>query len=122
MSKFEEMFISFCRIGVFFFILTLLEFYVRYSFSYYNTLLTYGMCLFSELLRVMRRLSMKEQQTDTELYCLTLTSLRSALVNNPRGQNHFRSIGGLEVLLDGLGFPSANILKAKISSFSTKDR
>ncbi|KAL1821830.1 hypothetical protein ACET3Z_016699 [Daucus carota] len=75
-----------------------------------------------ELLRVMRRLSMKEQQTDTELYCLTLTSLRSALVNNPRGQNHFRSIGGLEVLLDGLGFPSVNILKAKISSFSTKDR
>ena len=65
---------------------------------------------------------MKEQQTDTELYCLTLTSLRSALVNNPRGQNHFRSIGGLEVLLDGLGFPSVNILKAKISSFSTKDR
>lgn len=75
-----------------------------------------------ELLRVMRRLSMKEQQTDMELHCLTLRSLRSALVNNPRGQNHFRSIGGLEVLLDGLGFPSVNILKSKNSSLSTKER
>lgn len=84
--------------------------------------LAYGICLLSELLRVLRRLSMKEQQTDMSLHCSTLRSLRSALVNNPRGQNHFRSIGGLEVLLDGLGFPSVNILKSKNSSFSTKER
>ncbi|KAF5183051.1 Beach domain-containing protein b [Thalictrum thalictroides] len=59
-----------------------------------------------ELLRVMRRLSMKEQWTDMTLQYLTLTTLKSALSENPRGQNHFRSIGGLEVLLDGLGFLS----------------
>ncbi|GMP45707.1 hypothetical protein CsSME_00014138 [Camellia sinensis var. sinensis] len=35
---------------------------------------------------------------DTSLQYLTLRSLRSALADNPRGQNHFRSIGGLEVL------------------------
>uniref|UniRef100_A0A162A6C6 BEACH domain-containing protein n=1 Tax=Daucus carota subsp. sativus TaxID=79200 RepID=A0A162A6C6_DAUCS len=74
-----------------------------------------------ELLLVMRRLSIKEQQLDMTLHYLTLTSLRSALRNNPHGQNHFRSIGGLEVLLDGLEFPSIDILESKNSSFSTKE-
>ncbi|KAK9271394.1 hypothetical protein L1049_026984 [Liquidambar formosana] len=60
-----------------------------------------------ELLRVIRRLSMKEQWTDISLQYLTLRTLCSALSENPRGQNHFRSIGGLEVLLDGLGLPSS---------------
>lgn len=67
----------------------------------------------SELLRVMRRLSLKEQWTDMSLQYLTLRTLQSALADNPRGQNHFRSIGGLEVLLDGLGVPSNNSLKSK---------
>lgn len=76
----------------------------------------------SELLRVMRRLSMKEQRTDMALHYLTLRTLRLALADNPRGQNHFRSIGGLEVLLDGLGVPSVNALKSKNPSFSINER
>eukprot|EP00258_Populus_trichocarpa_P035046 XP_024451065.1 BEACH domain-containing protein B isoform X2 [Populus trichocarpa] len=63
-----------------------------------------------ELLRVIRRLSMKEQRTDLSLQYLTLWTLHLALSNNPRGQNHFKSIGGLEVLLDGQGLPSINVL------------
>ncbi|VFQ86787.1 unnamed protein product [Cuscuta campestris] len=63
-----------------------------------------------ELLRVMRRLNMKEQQTDILLQRLVLETLLSALSDNPRGQNHFRSIGGLEALLDGLGVVSNNAL------------
>ncbi|KAJ0086384.1 hypothetical protein Patl1_08677 [Pistacia atlantica] len=63
-----------------------------------------------ELLRVIRRLSMKELWIDISLQCLTLRTLRLALSENPRGQNHFKSIGGLEVLLDGLGLPSTNVL------------
>ncbi|KAK6938070.1 PH-BEACH domain [Dillenia turbinata] len=59
-----------------------------------------------ELLRVGRRLSMKKQLTDISLLYMTLRTLHLALSENPRGQNHFRSIGGLEVLLDGLGLPS----------------
>ncbi|CAL5385752.1 unnamed protein product [Camellia sinensis] len=78
--------------------------------------------LVGKLLRVMRRLSMKEQWMDTSLQYLTLRSLRSALADNPRGQNHFRSIGGLEVLLDGLGLPSNNALRSKNSSFSDIER
>ncbi|KAL5705340.1 hypothetical protein ACHQM5_023655 [Ranunculus cassubicifolius] len=66
-----------------------------------------------ELLRVIRRLSMKEQWTDTILQYLTLSTLKSALSENPRAQNHFRSIGGLEVLLDGLGFPTNKALTSK---------
>lgn len=63
-----------------------------------------------ELLRVIRRLSMKEKWTDLSLQSLTLKTLYLALSDNPRGQNHFKSIGGLEVLLDGLGLPSINVL------------
>jgi WD40 repeat protein len=66
-----------------------------------------------ELLRVMRRLSLKEQWTEMPLQYLTLCTLQSALSDNPRGQNHFRSIGGLEVLLDGLGVASNNYMKSK---------
>ncbi|XP_077215298.1 binding protein isoform X2 [Tasmannia lanceolata] len=63
-----------------------------------------------ELLRVIRRLSLKEQRTEISLQYLSLSTLRSALSENPRAQNHFRSIGGLEVLLDGLSFPSSSTL------------
>ncbi|KAK6245788.1 hypothetical protein SCA6_008878 [Theobroma cacao] len=69
-----------------------------------------------ELLRVIRRLSMKEQWTDMSLQCLTLRTLCFALSDNPRGQNHFKSIGGLEVLLDGLALPSINMLLLKSAS------
>ncbi|KAK6940251.1 hypothetical protein RJ641_029782, partial [Dillenia turbinata] len=63
-----------------------------------------------ELLRVVRRLSMKEQLTDTSLLYMTLRTLHLALSENPRGQNHFRSIGGLEVLSDGFVLQSNNPL------------
>lgn len=53
---------------------------------------------------------MKEQHTDILLQNLVLETLQSALSDNPRGQNHFRSIGGLEVLLDGLGVVSNSAL------------
>ncbi|CAK7347273.1 unnamed protein product [Dovyalis caffra] len=39
-----------------------------------------------------------------------------SLSENPRGQNHFKSIGGLEVLLDGLGLPSINVLLLRNAS------
>ncbi|KAK4387686.1 hypothetical protein Sango_2375200 [Sesamum angolense] len=69
-----------------------------------------------EILRLIRRLIMKEQWADMFLQHLTLRALKSALADNPRGQNHFRSIGGLEVLLDGLGVPSIDSLIASDSS------
>lgn len=69
-----------------------------------------------ELLRAIRRLSMKEQWTDMSLQCLTLRTLFFALCDNSRGQNHFKSIGGLEVLLDGLALPSINMLLLKRAS------
>ncbi|OIW14558.1 hypothetical protein TanjilG_14944 [Lupinus angustifolius] len=59
-----------------------------------------------ELLRIIRRFSLKELLMDDSLQYLSLKILSLALSTNPRGQNHFKSIGGLEVLLDGLGFPS----------------
>lgn len=59
-----------------------------------------------ELLRVCRRFSLKELLMDDSLQYLSLKILSLALSANPRSQNHFKSIGGLEVLLDGLGFPS----------------
>ncbi|QHN94309.1 BEACH domain-containing protein B [Arachis hypogaea] len=59
-----------------------------------------------ELLRVIRRFSLKELWMDDSLQYLSLKILSLALALNPRGQNHFKSIGGLEVLFDGLGFPS----------------
>ncbi|KAM3682516.1 hypothetical protein ACJW31_12G078200 [Castanea mollissima] len=75
-----------------------------------------------ELLRVIRRLSMKEQWTDTSLQYLTLRVLCSALSENSRGQNHFKSIGGLEVLLDGLGVPSSKAITQKDSLFANEKR
>lgn len=89
-----------------------LEFYVllgKYSWRFN---------LVSEILRLIRRLIMKELWPNISLQQLTLRALRSALVDNPRGQNHFRSIGGLEVLLDGLGVPSIDSLVVSNSSVS----
>ncbi|KAL3514285.1 hypothetical protein ACH5RR_027002, partial [Cinchona calisaya] len=70
-----------------------------------------------ELLRVLRRLIMKEQWTDLSLQHLTLRTLLLSLADNPRGQNHFRSIGGLEVLLDGFGVSSNNAIRPENLSF-----
>lgn len=53
---------------------------------------------------------MKEQHTDILLQNLVLETLQSALSDNPRGSEPFRSIGGLEVLLDGLGVVSNSAL------------
>ena len=53
----------------------------------------------------MRKLRLKGASSDTSLEQLALRTLQSTIVANPRTQNHFRSIGGLEVLLDGLGTP-----------------
>jgi hypothetical protein len=76
----------------------------------------------AELLRVIRRLSLKEQWTDISLQYLTLRVICSALSENPRGQNHFKSIGGLEVLMDGLGVPSSKALTSKNSFCADEKR
>ncbi|XP_024170395.1 BEACH domain-containing protein B isoform X2 [Rosa chinensis] len=65
---------------------------------------------------------MKEQWTDTSLLYLSLRILHSTLSQNPRGQNLFKSIGGLEVLLDGLGIPSNNGLILKNSACAADNR
>lgn len=65
---------------------------------------------------------MKEQDTDISLHYLALRALQLALVDNSRGQNHFRSIGGLEVLLDGLGVASNSALRLKNLSSSDTAR
>ncbi|KAK4276908.1 hypothetical protein QN277_015003 [Acacia crassicarpa] len=49
---------------------------------------------------------MRDQWMDDSIQYLTLKTLCLALSANPRVQNLFKSIGGLEVLLDGLGVPS----------------
>ena len=53
---------------------------------------------------------MKELWIDLSLQYLTLRALHLSLSGNPRGQNHFKSVGGLEVLLDGQALPSINAL------------
>ncbi|TVU00170.1 hypothetical protein EJB05_54428 [Eragrostis curvula] len=75
-----------------------------------------------ELLRVIRRLNLKEQWTDLSLHFITLYALRSTISENTRAQNHFRSIGGLEVLLDGLGLPSSKFSVSKQSSVPSDER
>ena len=90
---------------------------IREELSFWNDEI-----FFAELLRVIRRLNLKERGTVLSLQYLTLDTLRSALQQNPRAQNHFRLIGGLEVLLDGLGLPSSNCLTSKtefLSHFKT---
>ncbi|KAL6873753.1 hypothetical protein ACP4OV_013835 [Aristida adscensionis] len=74
-----------------------------------------------ELLRVIQRLNVKEHWTDLSLHFVTLCTLRAA-VSGTRAQNHFRSIGGMEILLDGLGLPSSKISVSKHSSISRDER
>ncbi|XP_057837661.2 BEACH domain-containing protein B isoform X1 [Cryptomeria japonica] len=64
---------------------------------------TGGLNWLVELLRVLRRSQLKNQLMEMPLEQLTLRTLKSALIANPRAQNHFKSIGGLQVLMDGLG-------------------
>ncbi|GAB2294234.1 hypothetical protein Dimus_028451 [Dionaea muscipula] len=59
-----------------------------------------------ELKRVIRRFGVELPSSNMPLQYLSLRALQSTLSENPRGQNHFRSIGGLEVLLDELALPS----------------
>lgn len=59
---------------------------------------------------------------DVSLQYLTMRALHLALSENPRGQNHFKSIGGLEVLLDGLGVPSVNVLFLKNAFYVDEKR
>uniref|UniRef100_M8C0E6 BEACH domain-containing protein lvsC n=1 Tax=Aegilops tauschii TaxID=37682 RepID=M8C0E6_AEGTA len=75
-----------------------------------------------ELLRVIRRLNLKDQWTDLSLHFITLYALRSTISENTRAQNHFRSIGGLEVLLDGLGLPSSKFSVSKHSFVPSDER
>ncbi|XP_068657011.1 BEACH domain-containing protein B [Aristolochia californica] len=77
-----------------------------------------------ELLRVVKRLNLKELCTGISLQHLTLSTLKSALYENPRAQNHFRSIGGLEVLLDGLSLPSSSALASNniLNAENERDR
>ncbi|KAH0452153.1 hypothetical protein IEQ34_019452 [Dendrobium chrysotoxum] len=75
-----------------------------------------------ELLRVLRRLNLKEHWTDLSLHYLTLGALKLALFDNPRAQNHFRSIGGLEVLLDGIGPPSSKFSDSSSTILCGDDR
>ena len=42
---------------------------------------------------------------DTSLEQLSLMTLKAALVVNVRAQNHFRSLGGIDVLVNGIGCP-----------------
>lgn len=65
---------------------------------------------------------MKELCMDVSLQHLTLRTLLSALAENSRGQNHFKSIGGLDVLLDGPGLPSFNVLLLKNASLVNNKR
>ncbi|XP_047071626.1 BEACH domain-containing protein B-like [Lolium rigidum] len=74
-----------------------------------------------ELLRVIQRLNLKEQWTDLSLHFTTLCALRSTICGT-RAQNHFKSIGGLEILLDGLGLPSNKFSVSKHSSISRDER
>jgi hypothetical protein len=91
-----------------------------YIFNRYY--LTYLKLFFAELLRVIRRLNLKEQWTDLPLHFITLYALRSTISENTRAQNHFRSIGGLEVLLDGLGLPSSKFSVSKQSFVPSDER
>ena len=64
---------------------------------------------------------MKEQCIDLTLHFITLCTLRST-VSGTRAQNHLRSIGGLEILLDGLGLPSSKFSVLRQSSISRNER
>jgi len=75
----------------------------------------------AELLRVVQRLNLKEQCIDLTLHFITLCTLRST-VSGTRAQNHLRSIGGLEILLDGLGLPSSKFSVLRQSSISRNER
>lgn len=66
---------------------------------------TGGLNWFVELLRVVRKLRMSGTLSESSLEQVTLRTLRAALVANSRAQNHFRSIGGIDALMDGLVSP-----------------
>eukprot|EP00250_Pteridium_aquilinum_P031649 c43996_g1_i1 orf=261-1403(+) len=67
---------------------------------------TGGLNWFVELLRIVRTLRVSGTLLDSSLQQLTLTTLRAALLGNLRAQNHFRSLGGIDVLVDAIGLTS----------------
>ncbi|BBM99563.1 hypothetical protein MPTK1_1g22060 [Marchantia polymorpha subsp. ruderalis] len=69
---------------------------------------TGGLNWFVELLRILKKLRLRGATADISLEQLTLKTLREAIFSNPKSQNHFRSIGGLEVLMTGLGILALN--------------
>lgn len=106
------------RLCPFVFIRNHVCYYWIYTFYYlYNKYLNGT----AELLRAIQRLSLKEQWNDLSLHFITLCTLQST-VSGTRAQNHLRSIGGLETLLDGLGLPSSKFSVLKHSSISRKER
>ncbi|XP_040380752.1 BEACH domain-containing protein B-like isoform X2 [Oryza brachyantha] len=80
-----------------------------------------GVNSLTELLRVIQRLNLKDQWADLSLHFITLCTLRST-ISGTRAQNHFKSIGGLEILLDGLGLPSSKFSVSKHSSIPKDER
>jgi len=102
--------------------------YCQFLFMRKSCVLIYTFLLFNqylngfvELLRVIQRLNLKEQWNDLSLHFITLCTLQST-VSGTRAQNHLRSIGGLEILLDGLGLPSSKFSVLKHSSISRNER
>ncbi|CAL5040017.1 unnamed protein product [Urochloa decumbens] len=90
------------------------------AFSYYGGVQKIT-SLLKELLRVIQRLNLKEHCNGLSLHFLTLCTLQST-VSGTRAQNHLRSIGGLEILLDGVGLPSSKFSVLKHSSISRNER
>jgi hypothetical protein len=52
-----------------------------------------GSKLYTELLRILRKLRLKGAMSDVSLEQLALRTLKLTIFANPRTQNHFRSIG-----------------------------
>ncbi|MCO5595748.1 hypothetical protein L7F22_049796 [Adiantum nelumboides] len=67
-----------------------------------------GLNWFVELMRILQTLRVSGYPSNRSLQHLTLTTMRAALLGNLRAQNHFRSLGGIDVLLDAIGPPVSN--------------
>eukprot|EP00898_Chlorokybus_atmophyticus_P002244 jgi/Chlat1/301/Chrsp1S08783 len=68
---------------------------------------TGSLSLIIELLRVLRNLRFKQviKIADNSLEELVLKTLGAMLAGSSTAQSHLRTIGGLEVLMDGIGWP-----------------
>ncbi|KMZ59450.1 hypothetical protein ZOSMA_68G00360, partial [Zostera marina] len=75
-----------------------------------------------DLLRIIKRINLGVLGSEWSLQYLILNSLKCILFQNSRAQNHFRGIGGLEVLLDSIGLQSSNYLVHKSTFLSETGR